>query len=228
MEKVIINNLKTPSNAMVESLRTLKTNILFSGDDIKAIMVTSSMPNEGKSTVTLDLARTFTEAGKKVLFVDTDMRKTVLEARLRAHTANKSEIFGLSHYLSGQVAMEEVIYQTSVENLDIIFAGPAVVNPTELLEKEYFTHLIESGKAVYDYILIDTPPLGAVIDAAVIAKKCDGAVLVTAYNQVNVKIIKSVIKQLNSSGVRLLGAVLNKMPKSASRYGNYGGYYRDY
>ena len=99
MKSVKFGKLKSQQYAMKESLRALKTNIQFCGDDIKTIVVTSALPNEGKSTVTLDLARSLTESGKRVLLIDTDMRKSVYVGRLRAVSTDGSEIFGLSHFL---------------------------------------------------------------------------------------------------------------------------------
>lgn len=120
---------------MKESLRALKTNIQFCGDDICTIVVTSAMPNEGKSTVTMDLARSFSESGKRVLLIDTDMRKSVYVGRLRAVASDGREIYGLSHFLSGQKKLEDVLYGTTIPGLFMIFAGPSVPNPTEILEK---------------------------------------------------------------------------------------------
>ena len=146
MELVKFGKLKEQSYTMKESLRALKTNIQFCGDDIRTLLVTSSVPNEGKSTVALDLARSLTESGKRVLFIDTDMRKSVLAGRLRATAASGGEICGLSHYLSGQRRLEEVMYGTEIPGLFMIFAGPSVPNPTEILEKKYFQELLNFGK----------------------------------------------------------------------------------
>lgn len=178
MELVRFGKLKEQSYTMKESLRALKTNIQFCGDDIQTILITSSVPNEGKSTVAMNLARSLTESGKRVLFIDTDMRKSVLVGRLRAKTASGNDICGLSHYLSGQKKLEEVLYGTEVPRLFMIFAGPSVPNPTEILEKKYFEELLEFGKEHFNYIVLDCAPIGAAIDAAVVAKHCDGALLV--------------------------------------------------
>ena len=145
MELVKFGKLKEQSYTMKESLRALKTNIQFCGDDIRTLLVTSSVPNEGKSTVALDLARSLTESGNRVLFIDTDMRKSVLAGRLRATAASGGEICGLSHYLSGQRRLEEVMYGTEIPGLFMIFAGPSVPNPTEILEKKYFQELLNFG-----------------------------------------------------------------------------------
>ena len=133
MKSVKFGKLKSQQYAMKESLRALKTNIQFCGDDIKTIVVTSALPNEGKSTVTLDLARSLTESGKRVLLIDTDMRKSVYVGRLRAVSTDGSEIFGLSHFLSGQKKLEDVLYGTEIPGMFMIFAGPSVPNPTEIL-----------------------------------------------------------------------------------------------
>ena len=142
MKTVKFGKLKEQKYAMKESLRALKTNIQFCGDDIQTIVVTSAMPNEGKSTVTMDLARSLTESGKRVLLIDTDMRKSVYVGRLRAVASDGGEIYGLSHFLSGQKRLEDVLYGTEISGLFMIFAGPSVPNPTEILEKNYFIEFI--------------------------------------------------------------------------------------
>ena len=196
METVELRNLNEHSYARKESLRALKTNLQFCGDDVKTIVFTSSLPDEGKSTVVFDLARSLTDSGKSVLLIDSDIRKSVLVGRLRAKTAGKTEIRGLSHYLTGQNKLSDILYSTQVPKLMMIFAGPSVPNPTEILEKKYFDELLEFAKQQFDYILIDSAPIGAAIDAAVIAKKCDGAVLVIGQGEVNSRLIQSVVWQV--------------------------------
>ncbi|MGN1165392.1 MAG: CpsD/CapB family tyrosine-protein kinase [Lachnospiraceae bacterium] len=230
METVQFGSLKAQSYTMKESLRALKTNIQFCGDDVKTILITSAIPNEGKSTVAMDLARSLTESGKRVLLVDTDMRKSVFVGRLRAQSSSGKEIFGLSHFLSGQKRLEDVLYGTEIPRLFMIFAGPSVPNPTEILEKKYFEELLTFGKEHFNYILLDCAPIGAAIDAAVVAKHCDGAILVVAQGMASGRMIAGVKKQLEASGVKILGAVLNKvkMKKNSYEGGYYGGYYGSY
>lgn len=234
METVRFGKLKSQSYTMKESLRALKTNIQFCGDDIKTILITSAVPNEGKSTVAMDLARSLTESGKRVLLIDTDMRKSVFVGRLRVTSTSGEEIHGLSHYLSGQKKLESVLYGTEIPRLFMIFAGPSVPNPTEILEKKYFEELLKFGREHFNYIILDCAPIGAAIDAAVIAKHCDGAVMVIAQGMASGRLILNVKKQLEASGVKILGAVLNKvkMKKNSydgSYYGSYyGGYYGSY
>lgn len=230
MEVVKFGKLKNQSYTMKESLRALKTNLQFCGDDVKTILITSAVPNEGKSTVAMDLARSLTESGKRVLLIDTDMRKSVFVGRLRAFSTSGTEIHGLSHYLSGQKKLEDVLYGTEIPRLFMIFAGPSVPNPTEILEKKYFEELLNFGREHFNYIILDCAPIGAAIDAAVVAKRCDGAILVVAQGMASARLIMNVKKQLEASGVKILGAVLNKVKLKKNSYdgGYYGGYYGSY
>ena len=230
METVKFGNVREQGYTMKESLRALKTNIQFCGDDIKTILITSAVPNEGKSTVAMDLARSLIESGKRVLLIDSDMRKSVFVGRLQAQSSSGEEICGLSHYLSGQRRLEDVLYGTEIPRLFMIFAGPSVPNPTEILEKKYFAELLKFGKEHFNYILIDCAPLGATIDAAVVAKYCDGAILVISQGMASSRLILSVKKQLEASGVKILGAILNKVRLKKNNYegGYYGGYYGNY
>lgn len=226
MELVTIDPGKEPGYEMKESLRTFRTNITFCGTDVRVIMFTSSVPDEGKTTVVFNLAGALRDSGKKVLIVDSDMRKSVMVQRYHAKRPNNQEIFGLSHYLSGQKPAADVLYQTSENGIFMTFAGPAVTNPTEMLERKEFEKFIDIGKKYFDYILIDCAPLGAAIDAAVVARVCDGAIMVVEQGGVGSRMILENKKQLEASGVRILGAVLNKVRMDGSGY--YGHYYKKY
>ena len=230
MNTVELGLLKRHSHTLTESLRALRSNIQFCGDDIRSILFTSAMPDEGKSTVVIDLARSIAESGKRVLVIDTDMRKSVLVGRLKAHASTEEKIYGLSHYLSGQQNMDRIFCRTNVPNLYVIFSGPSVPNPTEILEKEYFERLIEFARSNFDYVLVDSAPIGAAIDAAIIGKHCDAAILVTAQGKTSSRMINSVKSQLEVAGVKIIGAVLNKVNmKKNSYYGKYyGSYYGHY
>lgn len=207
---------------MREAYRTLRTNVEFCGDDIHAIAITSCVATEGKSTTSFNLACVMAESGKKILFIDGDLRRSLLMRRYHVRQSVK----GLTHFLSGQNKRDEVICETNILNLDIIFSGPIPPNPSELLGNKYFKELIVEVKKHYDYIIIDTPPLGAVIDGAIIARECDGAILVLENNNVRYKTAQAVKKQLEMSGCRFLGAVLNKI--DVKKNGYYKRYYRKY
>lgn len=205
-----------------EAYKSLRTNIEFSGEDNKVLVFTSCTPNEGKSTVTLALAQSLAEAGKKVLFIDADLRKSVLAGR---HNVN-GQLKGLSHFLSGQTELGEVMYRVKDTNMVMIFAGVVPPNPAELLGGKRFESLLTSARKAYDYVIIDAPPLGSVIDAAIIAKQSDASVLVISANTVSHKFAKVVKEQLEKSGCPILGVVLNKVDMGQNKY--YGRYYGKY
>ena len=210
-----------------EAIKTLRTNIQFSGSGLKVIMLTSTVPNEGKSVISWKTACSFAQMGKKTLYIDADIRKSVLVQRMKPD----HETFGLSQYLSGQKTMAECIYHTNEPNLDVVFAGPYAPNPTELFEESVFEDLIQYGRDNYDMVVIDTAPLGSVIDAAIIARQCDGAIMVIESGNIGYKMLNKTKQQLARTGVKILGIVLNKVPmQKGSYYGSYyyGKYYGKY
>lgn len=190
-----------------EAYKSLRTNLQFCGNDKKVITITSSVSGEGKSTVTLNLAVSLAESGKKVMIVDADMRRSVLLGRV----AVNSNVKGLSYFLSNQSKLEEVVCSTNVENLHIIFSGPVPPNPTELLDSEVFREMLDTLRQTYDYILIDTPPLGSVIDSAIVAKISDGAIFVIQSETISYRFACNVKAQLEKSNCPILGVVLNKV-----------------
>ncbi len=138
---------------------------------------------------------------------------------------------GMTHFLSGQATMRDVICETDVENLDVIFAGAVAPNPAELLGEKRFAELLKTGREEYDYILIDTPPLGSVIDSAIIAKSCDGAIIVIEAEVISYRFVQEIKAQLEKSNCPILGTVLNKVDVREQKYYNryysrkYGRYY---
>ena len=179
-----------------EAYKTLRTNLQFCGPDVRVIAFTSSSENEGKTTVSLHTAKSLAELGKSVLFVDADMRKSVLAGR----NTNVKNAAGLCEVLTGMKAVADCVYETQYTHLHIMFAGKYPPNPVELLDGKYFSKLVEEARNVYDYIIIDTPPLGMVIDAAVIAPNCDGTILVVNCGKARYRHVKEVISQLERSG----------------------------
>lgn len=204
-----------------EAYNSLRTNIIFCGAEIKTISITSCFPNEGKSSVSRNLAINFAKAGKKVLLIDADMRKSITMGTVTA----EGEIFGLSHLLSGQAELDDVIYSSrNNENLYVIFTGSFPPNPSELLSGERFNKLIQEARKCFDYVIVDTPPLGAVIDAAVISSVCDGAIIVIRANKTSYKDVKAVKTQLEKANCKILGTVLNGAESKGSSY--YNEYYK--
>lgn len=210
-----------------EAYKTLRTNIEFAGEDVKVISVTSCMPNEGKSSVTMNLALSLVEAGKSVLFVDADMRKSTLAGRYKIKNAKR----GLSHYLSGQCSMDEVISITNVEKFHMVVSGPLPPNPSELLQSKRFKGFIEEMRKVYDYIVVDCPPIGSVVDGLIVGRISDGVAIVIASGAISYKFAQKIKKQLENAECRILGVVLNKVDlKGRGYYGKYYGkyYYGEY
>ena len=202
-----------------EAIKTLRTNIQFCGSSLKTILFTSTVSGEGKSATTVAVASSLGSIGKRVLLVDADIRKSVLVKRHESSGRPN----GLSQYLSGQKKLGEVIYHTNMENVDMILAGPYSPNPAELLEDELFKVLLENARELYDYIIIDTPPMLNLIDGAIIANQCDGAVIVVESGGISYRMAQKVKAQLEKSGCRILGAVLNRV---GGEYGS--GYYKKY
>ncbi len=221
-QKVVMTDIRKKDYFYEEAIKTLRTNIQFTGKNVKTIMFTSCFPNEGKSDVAFQLAQEIGNMGKRVLLMDADIRKSAYVGRFRI----KQKVNGLSQYLSGQLAKEFLIYQTNYLNLDMIFAGPMAPNPSELLEEPAFQELLTELRTYYDYIIIDTPPVGSVTDAAIVAKESDGAVLVIESERVSYKAAQKAKEQLEKTGCKILGAVLNKVNIEKNKYyGKYDYYY---
>lgn len=210
-KKVSFNTASSKDYVTNEAYKTLRTNLLFSGKDVKTVLVTSSNEDEGKSTISTELSKSLADAGKRTLFIDADMRKSVI-------LKNNDTVKGLSELLLDMCAPDEVIYATQNENFDVLFSGHFPPNPVEILGGSKFKEVLEELKKEYDYIIIDTPPVGAVIDAAVIASNCDGAVLIVAYRKTNRKDAKEAKEQIEKSGCKVLGAVINEVEKKNSTY----------
>lgn len=223
--KIIINELEPMSSRSREAYNSLRTNLQFCGADLKTILFTSCTPNEGKSTVTFDLARSMAESGKRVVLVDADLRKSVMVSRYKLSTT-KQRLKGMAHFLSKQADAKEIVNGTNIPNLYIVLTGPLTPNPTELLNGTAFKELLVYLKANFDAVIIDSPPLGNVIDAAVMAPLCDGVVLVISCDNISYRLAADVKKQLEMAECRILGTVLNKVDASKGKY--YYKYYGDY
>ncbi|MGN0485187.1 MAG: CpsD/CapB family tyrosine-protein kinase [Lachnospiraceae bacterium] len=207
-----------------EAIKTLRTNIQFCGNGIRTIMLTSALPDEGKSDIAFALAHSLAQIGKRVLLIDADIRKSVLVSRYQLDR----EVNGLSQFLSGQNSMDSIIYNTSVENLSMIFAGSYAPNPAELLEEELFRQMLTEVRHEFEYVIIDTPPMADLIDGAIVAGQCDGAVIVIESGSISYRLEQKVKNQLEKSGCRILGVILNKVVRERSGYYNkyYGRYGR--
>ncbi len=222
MKKISLTDRRKPNYFYTEAIKTLRTNVQLSGQSIKTILITSCFPNEGKSDMVLSLAQELGSIGKKVLLLDADIRKTSYAGRLGV----QEEVKGLSQFLSGQVNINDIIYKTNFENMDIIFGGPSAPNPSGLFSENVFSIFLKKVREYYDYILIDTPPIGTVIDAAVIGRFCDGAIFLLQPGSVRYRDAQKAFAQLERSGCRIIGAVMNKVDTKSSKY--YSSYYKHY
>lgn len=222
MKQITILDRNKFTYSIREAFKTLRTNLLFSGSDVKTILLTSCLNNEGKSTVSLELAKSLATADKKVLLIDADLRKSVFVTR---YTETTESVLGLSELLSSQATLDDVLYETNIKDMNVIFAGAVPPNPVELLGSAKFDEFLHNIREEYDYVIIDASPLGLVIDASVISAFCDGAILIIAANEISYKFASEVKGQLEKSNCKILGAVLNRVPvKSNGAYGRYGKY----
>ncbi|MEA3321207.1 MAG: CpsD/CapB family tyrosine-protein kinase [Bacillota bacterium] len=212
---------KLPKSPISEQYRTIRTNIQFSSVDnqLRSIMVTSSGPSEGKSTTASNLAVVNAQQGKKVLFVDADLRKPTAH-----YTFQQDNFRGLTTVLTRQTALSETIQPTRIDNLDIMTSGPIPPNPAELLSSRAMEDLLAAAYHSYDLVIFDTPPVLAVTDAQIIANQCDGTVLVIASGATDKDSAIKAKELLTSAKAKLLGVVLNmKKQKESSYYYYYGG-----
>jgi capsular exopolysaccharide synthesis family protein len=197
-----------------EALKTLRTNLQFCGQDIRVIMLTSVGENEGKSTIALSLSKCFSELDKKVLVIDADLRKSVMAGK----NTNAKKPKGLSEVLNGLAKMEDVVCQVEGTQVYILFAGQYPPNPVELLNGKYFEELVADAREKFDYVIVDTPPLGRVVDAAVIAPNCDGAVLLIGHNRVPFRDAQEIVAQIRKTSCKMLGVVRNNSTVNTHSY----------
>lgn len=209
--------------AYTEELKQLRTNIEFSGSDKKVFLITSAFANEGKSTLSLELCKSFAELGKNVLLIDADMRLSNLASKRVGKTPPPK---GLSHLLSGQAAMDQVLYQTDTPHFYTIFAGRVPPNPAELLSNKKTKMLIDWARANFDIVIVDCPPIKLVADASIIAPLTDGALIVLKASSVPRRTALDVVKQFKMINCPIIGIVLNQVKQSSKYYKKNG--YTDY
>ena len=205
-----------------EAMNRLRINIKFCGKNTRKILLTSCMPNEGKSTVSTYLWKMLAEAGFPTVLVDVDLRKSVLMKRLQADAEKETK--GLNHYLSGLAEYDEVVYKTNIDNAYIVPCTQLLENPSPLLEDVRFRELLDKLAAEYRFVIVDTPPLGSVSDGALIGSMCDGAVLVIRAGETPKAMIRQSLHEIEQSGCKLLGTVLNRAEGAGRGYGKYGKY----
>ena len=219
MKSIISYN--NPKSVISEQYRTIRTNIEYSNVDqnTKTILVTSSDKNEGKTTTVSNLAVSFANLNKKVLLIDCDLRNASIHKMFRLNN-----IYGLTDILAKDRAVDKCIQKTELENLYVLTAGAIPPNPAEILSSEKMKNLIEDLKNIYDYIFIDTPPIGLVTDAGALSSFIDGVVLVVKSESIEKKYLEETKKKLDAVDARILGAILNSYKSEQKDY-NYYSYY---
>lgn len=196
-----------PKSPVAEQYRTIRTNIEFMAVDreIQAILVTSATQGEGKSTTSSNLAVAYAQQGKKVLIIDTDMRRPTVHYTFRVANG-----LGLSSLLTRQAEKEKAILPTKVDNLSILTAGPIPPNPAELLSSQAMEHLTEQLREEFDIIIFDAPPLLQVADSRITSKLTDGVVLVVGCTTSDRQRVLKAKEQLELAEAKILGVVLNR------------------
>ena len=214
------NRYYSSTSAYDEAIRTLRTNIQFSDIDnkFKKILVTSSIPNEGKTTISVGLASSFAENGFKVLLIDCDLRSPSMHKEFQTENS-----VGLTNLLLDKKKISNVIKEDSKqENLHVIFSGPTPPNPSEILSSHKMREIIETLEKDYDYIIIDTPPAGMFSDAAVLSSTvADGVIIVTRSNYTKKDQLKYSIDSIDKVGGKFIGVVMTFVEKENSNYGSY-------
>lgn len=194
--------------AYKEAYKALRTNFNFATLDgkIKTIVVTSSIPGEGKTTFSINLAITLAEAGKKVLLIDADLRNPSIHRYLRLR---QQDLSGLSNLLSSNMEASDVLGHLERYGLDLLLSGTIPPNPVELLDSDRVKEIIDELADEYDYIICDTPPASVVTDASVLSKHCDGIIMVVGQGKTKEEVAHRALESLKQSGTKIIGAVLN-------------------
>ena len=208
-------SMKAP---VIEAYKILRTNIQFSNvdDNLKVILVTSSSQQEGKSTVSCNLAISMAQANNKVLLVDCDLRRPSIHRNF--HLLN---VKGLTNVLAEKIDYREISNVVGVPRLEVLTSGPKPPNPSELLGSARMEAFIQSASNQYDFIILDAPPVLPVTDAMVLSKLADGVIFVIKYGHVPRDKAKSAVESLERIGTKFLGAVINDIPeKGIGYYGN--------
>lgn len=208
LEKDVFVNSK-PKDPVSEVYRSLRTRIFFSSTEehpLKCLMITSSGPQEGKTITLCNLGIAISQNKKKVLLVDADMRKP------RLHDVFKRENnTGLSNYLSGQSSFSDVIQKTDIENVSLVSGGILPPNPSELLGSHKIKEFIEKAKESFDVVLVDTPPIGIVTDAAILSREVDGTIMIIQSGKPSKRLLAHIYRLLTDAKAKVVGVVINRI-----------------
>ncbi|MGL4873250.1 MAG: CpsD/CapB family tyrosine-protein kinase [Clostridium sp.] len=198
---------REPKSIPSENYRKLRTNVIYSSFDekLKKLLITSSLPGEGKSTTSSNLAMTFSQADKKTILVDCDLRKPSVHKKF-----NISNIIGLTDYIVEKKDISNYLVKYN-ENLDILPAGKVSPSPSEMLSSKAMTKLLDDLAQMYDQVIIDSPPVNVVTDAQILATKVDGVIIVVAAGQTKKDSVITAKESIEKVKGKVLGTVLNKL-----------------
>jgi len=202
-------------NGVVNAAKTLLANIRFMSvdDPVKSIVITSAVPNEGKTFVAANLASAIATSGRTVLVVECDMRRRSMASALGVHAQ-----YGLYAVVAGEVPLTQAAMPTDTANLYFLDAEPHIPNPSDLLNSHRFSRLIEIAEKTFDYVVFDTPPVGTFVDAAVLGAKVDAVFMVVREGFTKKAEVMAAVDQLKKSGCNLAGIVMNYCERTNSEY----------
>ena len=226
MRELIIHNMPELPFAAAEALNQLRINLGFCGDQIRTIMMTSSVPNEGKSFLTIQLWRQMAQVGSSpVLLIDCDFRNSEMRRKYSIRSASGEKLMGAAHHLAGKANIQDVIYKTNIPNGYMIPVASTIANPTILLENPRFAQMVAYCAGQFGTVLIDTPPLCSVADGLNIARSCDGTVLVVRSGSTSRRLVQHSAQLLRRTETPLLGMVLNRADTGSRASAYYQRYY---
>jgi tyrosine-protein kinase Etk/Wzc len=212
--------IDAPGGSVGEMFRTLRTNLRFSHVDLprRVVLVTSTGPQEGKSTIVANLGASLAQSGRRTLVVDTDLRKPSLH-RVLATPKND----GVADVLAGDISLSQAVRATRVQGLDVLVAGTVPANPAELIESARLQALISELRESYEYVLLDSPPAAGLVDASLLSAVADGVLFVVESRRFDLRVLRAALRQLDRAGAKLYGVVLNKAPRrdGVELYGYY-------
>ncbi len=211
-----------PKSPVSEAFRSIRTNLSFLSPDspIKTILITSAGASEGKSLVLSNLAVSIAQNDNDVLIIDADLRRPMMHRFFEV-----TNYSGLSNILTEEISFDEAIMDTKIDRLKIIGTGVIPPNPAELLSSKKMKAVLKKAKEKADIVLIDSPPVLAVTDAAVLSNKVDGVLMVVASHQTQKEVLKRAHTTLKRAKANIIGSILNKYPLQGGSY--YSGYYYD-
>lgn len=225
IKEIELVNYLHPKFIVSEDYRTVRTSIMLSYAERppKTIVFSSALPQEGKTVTLANMAVSFSQLRKKVLVVDADLRKPRLH-----QIFNVKNVKGLTAYLTGKTQLKDIVHKTSIENIWLIPSGPIPPNPSELLNSKKMKTMIEELKKKNDFVLIDSPPVLAVVDPLIISSLADGVVLVIQPEKTEREPFLKAVEELKRDKAKIIGVLFNKANLKSKYYYNYKYEYRNY